>query len=596
MDRKWLGVILLVVLGLFGMGAWKLMSSYVQTGSSSQSGSQQGSQATASRDAVKISIASSNTKQDWLHQAADAFNQAARSNSEYQVNGKPVFVDIIQETVDGKKVDYRSGTMVTDTLKKKIQPTVLSPGEEAWLIKFRKEWEIQNGSPAMKGGASVLVRTPLVIAMWQSRAKAMGCFPAVGPNCTWQNLRALAANPDGWKMFGRPEWGKFTFGYGYFGESNSGTLGIVSMCMVGARKTKVFALTDANVDGGCGKFVKDIESAKVHSGKSDIWLLEKMIKGGPEYLNAVITYESNVVLMNKKHAGNLPEQLVAVYPQDGTIVVGHPYAVLDSVPWVTPEQVQAARVFEKFLTSKEQQEAVLAVGLRPADPGVKLGNPIGPEYGANPHAKLALLEVPETLIMDRIGEVWHAVKKRAVVVLLFDKSGSMSDGGKIAAARAGAIEFVKSMGLDDYIIWMPFDATIYSSSTRGTKSEVGERLVEEIRNIPAGGGTALYDGVIIAMDQLSELRKKFGDTVRYGIVILSDGDDTARRSTLTMVQEKLKPEETNPHGVQVHSVCIGSDCVEQVLKKIAAAANGKYAKGNTAEEMVRIYKDIATHY
>ena len=172
----------------------------------------------------------------------------------------------------------------------------------------------------------------------------------------------------------------------------------------------------------------------------------------------------------------------------------------------------------------------------------------------------------------------------------------MSDGGKIAAARAGAIEFVKSMGLDDYIIWMPFDATIYSSSTRGTKSEVGERLVEDIRNIPAGGGTALYDGVIIAMDQLSELRKKFGDTVRYGIVILSDGDDTARRSTLTMVQEKLKPEETNPHGVQVHSVCIGSDCVEQVLKKIAAAANGKYAKGNTAEEMVRIYKDIATHY
>ena len=80
MDRKWLGVILLVVLGLFGMGAWKLMSSYVQTGSYSQSGSQQGSQATASRDAVKISIASSNTKQDWLHQAADAFNQAAPSN------------------------------------------------------------------------------------------------------------------------------------------------------------------------------------------------------------------------------------------------------------------------------------------------------------------------------------------------------------------------------------------------------------------------------------------------------------------------------------------------------------------------------------
>ncbi len=239
---------------------------------------------------------------------------------------------------------------------------------------------------------------------------------------------------------------------------------------------------------------------------------------------------------------------------------------------------------------------MLAVGLRPADSTVKIGSPIGPEYGANPSARLIVFEVPETLVMDRIGEVWHAVKKRAVVVILFDKSGSMADGGKIAAARAGAIEFVKSMSLDDYLIWMPFDATVYSNSTRGTKSEVGERLIEDIRNIPASGGTALYDGVLISMDQLSELRKKYGDTVRYGIAILSDGDDTARRSTLTMVQERLKPQELNPHGVQIHTVCIGSDCVEEVLKKIANAANGKYAKGNSAEEMIRIYKDIATHY
>ena len=588
------GAVALGVLVLLGLGLYKFLKPIVSDSPGVPSANVQTQ--TPPKNAIQISIASSNTKQDWLHQAAESFNKSSKANANFQIAGRPIFVEILQETIDGKKVDYRSGTMVSDTIRGKIKPTVLSPGEESWIDKFKNDWQVANNSGVVKGDSPVLVRTPLVIAMWESRAKALGCWPESKSACTWDRVRALAQNPQGWRAYNRPEWGKFTFGYGYFGESNSGTLGVISMCMSGARKMKGIAVSDVGVEKPCGQIIAAVESAKVHSGKSDIWLLELMIQSGPEYLDAVITYESNVILMNKKHAQTMREPLVSVYPQDGTVVVGHPFAILDGASWVTPEQAAAAKVFGNFLLSKEEQEAVLSLGLRPADKTVKLSSPIEVSFGANAHSQLVTLEVPDTLVIERIGEVWHKVKKRAVVVLVFDKSGSMKDSGKIGAAIKGAQAFVDFMELNDSLAWMPFDGTVYADRTYGTKSEIGETLKESIRSTNASGGTALYDAVTIAFSRLEELRKKHGDAVRYGMVVLSDGADTQSKSSLTDVEIKLKPEEGDPRGFQIHTICIGSDCNENVLKKIAKAAHGKYWKGNTHEEMVKVYKEIAAHY
>ena len=54
------------------------------------------------------------------------------------------------------------------------------------------------------------------------------------------------------------------------------------------------------------------------------------------------------------------------------------------------------------------------------------------------------MTVPETLVIDRVGEVWHDVRKHAAIVIVFDKSGSMG-GSKITSAVKGAQEFVKKM-------------------------------------------------------------------------------------------------------------------------------------------------------
>jgi Ca-activated chloride channel family protein len=544
---------------------------------------------------IPISVASSSTKKEWLDQAVASFNAASQTDTGLQLNAKPVFVEVILEELEaGKKDHYRSGTMVTDILAGKIKPTIASPAEDSWIFKLNKEWQAANGKPVTTGQASGLVRTPLVIAMWESRARALGCWPTPEPQCTWKRIRALATNPDGWTIFGRPDWGKFKLGYGYVGESNSGTLTAAILCMRGLGKASGLTLGDVSAGNGCGQMIAAVEKAKVHSGKKSSWLLDRMRTGGPEYLDAITTYEQEVVEFNQNPSG-LREPMVAVYPQDGTVIVTHPFAILDGAPWVSPDQVKAADTFRKFLLSSQQQSLLLQNGLRPANPQAPLGPPLDAAHGANPAAQLVAIEVPDVLVFDRVREVWHEVKKHAHIAIVFDKSSSMA-GNKISQAIQGAQAFVSAMDTKDWLAWLAFDGEIYLG-TQGLKSAIGEQLLSDIRSTTAGGGTALYDAVATAFDMVGNKRKALGDSVRYGIVILSDGADTgSRNATLALLEARLRPSERDATGIQIHTIGIGADADDAVLKKIANLAHGKYWKVKNPADVVAVYKEIATHY
>ncbi len=45
---------------------------------------------------------------------------------------------------------------------------------------------------------------------------------------------------------------------------------------------------------------------------------------------------------------------------------------------------------------------------------------------------------------------------------------------------------------------------------------------------------------------------------------------------------------TRPTGIQIHAIAIGSDADEKVLRRIAAAAHGRYWKGKDEKDMVRV--------
>lgn len=69
------------------------------------------------------------------------------------------------------------------------------------------------------------VYAPLGFAMWQPMAEALGW-----PNkpIGWDTIVALAADPEGWGSYGRPEWGQFRFGHTHPAYANSGLLSMTS--------------------------------------------------------------------------------------------------------------------------------------------------------------------------------------------------------------------------------------------------------------------------------------------------------------------------------------------------------------------------------
>lgn len=550
------------------------------------------------RNAIVITMASSITKWEWNDKAIELFNAASRSDPNLQVDGRPIHVEILLEPSPLNpeiRRYYRSPTQVQDTLTQKIKPVILSPANSTWLLKLQKEWRALYGGEIVSEPSPPLLSTPIVVAMWESRGRALGCWPEPGPSCTWQSIIDLANHPDGWGSLGHPGWQDLRFTYATVGESDVATLTVALLCGTGLQMALAdITVSDVEPDNSCGKAIGDIEAKKPRAAPSSPVILELMEVNGPEYLDMVTTYEKEVIAFNQRTKGKVREPLIAAYPQDGTVVADHPFAILDGAPWVEPEQVKAAWIFREFLFSEEQQQALMQYGLRPADPNVPLAAPIDPSNGANPEANLVVLDVPDVLVIDQAVEVWKKVEKHADIVLVFDKSGSMK-GEKITLAVNGAKTFVEVMSNEDWLMWLPFDKNLYDN-THGLNSEIGEKLLNDIGGTTAIGITSLYDAVGHAYRILEERRRTQGDTRRYGIVVLSDGQDThSSKFTLAKLEAMMRPTENDPTGIQIHTIGIGDDADERVLPKIAAASKGKHWKPDVSL-IGPIYRQIAKYF
>jgi Ca-activated chloride channel family protein len=115
-------------------------------------------------------------------------------------------------------------------------------------------------------------------------------------------------------------------------------------------------------------------------------------------------------------------------------------------------------------------------------------------------------------------EVVEVVTSRAPfnVVLLLDVSGSVEE--RLDFIRKAALSFVNTTGPQDKLAIISFrdDVQVISDFTSDKRL-----LAERVKDIEAGGATALYDA--LAYSLVSTLRPLRGE--RTAVVVLSDGDD-----------------------------------------------------------------------
>ena len=532
------------------------------------------SAAPAAPAAVKLTFTYGSEKDAWLKAATQAFHSAqirTAKGASIQVSLMPMGSgDCVREALDGTR-----------------QVDLISPASEAFI-------RLGNAERRNKANADLvektdpLVLSPVVIAMWQPMAEALGW-----PNkpIGWKDILALAKNPKGWAGYEHPEWGEFKFGHTHPEYSNSGLISALAMNYAATAKTR--GLTSEDISAATTqKFVEDIEAAVIHYGESTGFFAKKMADNGPSYLSAAVLYESSILETRQPDvARKLAFPIVAIYPAEGTFWSDHPVGVVNR-EWVTPEKREAAKKYIEFLLGNEAQRLAAGFGFRPSDPAIALPETFNRANGVDAQEPKTTLEVPAAAEISAVLESWKANKKRSEITLVIDTSGSMKEDDKIGHAKEGAVAFINQLHDKDIFSCLAFSATM---RWLGDGEDVGakrEAMTNRVRGLIEGGGTALYDAILNAYEHIAA-RKSDVSRIR-AIVVLTDGADTESHISLAQLTVRIRISNENT-SVRIFTIGYGKDADQSVLSKIANATGGKSYVGTTTN-ITAILKEISTFF
>jgi Ca-activated chloride channel family protein len=521
--------------------------------------------------ALEIVFTYGSEKKAWIEEATNGFNAEKHTLK----SGRQVYVTAIP---------LGSGDCIDELLNGGRQADVTSPASTAFIKLGNAESRVKSGQDLI-GDTQNLVLSPVVIAMWKPMAEALGWGKKpVG----WSDILALAKDPRGWASVGQPQWGPFRFGHTHPESSNSGLISLMAEVYAGAGKVRGLTLEDL-AKPEVGNYLGGIEQSVVHYGSSTGFFGDKLVANGPSYLSAAVLYESVVI---DSYSKNPAQPLVAIYPKEGTFWSDHPVGIVQR-PWVTPEKQEGAKIYIDYLLSQPTQEKALAYGFRPSLPEIPLAAPFDAAHGVDPKEPTTVLEEPSAEILNATLALWKQKKKASAVTLVIDTSGSMNEEAKIENAKAGALEFLNMLGDADTFSLIPFNSQIYPAGKDLLLKDHRTEIQQTVNGLYANGGTALYDSISLAYDQMmadTDINSK----KIAAIVVLTDGEDTNSRMSLTDLISKIKVD-NETHTIRVFTIAYGHDADQDILKQIADATQAKSYAG-TPQNIRSVFKDISTFF
>jgi Ca-activated chloride channel family protein len=303
-----------------------------------------------------------------------------------------------------------------------------------------------------------------------------------------------------------------------------------------------------------------------------------MIDRGPQFLGAAVMYESDVV-------GNGADQLVPIYPLEGTFVADHPACLSGEL---NQETTEAAMIFRDFLVGEEAQQLAVSNGLRPVNSAVAITAPLDNSHGVDLDQPTNVFGSPTVSTLYAVQDLWQSARKDVNLVMLLDVSGSM-EGQKIENMREAAVQFVEQMGDDDFITIIPFSHELPVIVSHQQVGPERQRIIEAIRQLEAGGDTALFDAVGTGAQLISQ---STSPATTNALVVLSDGQDTYSynyRFNQALIDSAASNDTT------VFTIAYGDDADENVLSQLAFGANGNFFLGDEAS-IAAIYEEMSAAF
>jgi Ca-activated chloride channel homolog len=117
------------------------------------------------------------------------------------------------------------------------------------------------------------------------------------------------------------------------------------------------------------------------------------------------------------------------------------------------------------------------------------------------------------------------------------------------------------------------------------------RVSKILKKVNADGDTALYDAIIYASEKLRHFPEN--QLTRRGIVLLSDGVDTVKRSTLAQAKEAAARAEATIFIVSTNVLSSEPNAAgDSVLKDLAASTGGIFLPGADEDQTRNAFRDL----
>lgn len=222
------------------------------------------------------------------------------------------------------------------------------------------------------------------------------------------------------------------------------------------------------------------------------------------------------------------------------------------------------------------------------------------------HASPVLFLITLILLIGAAARPVAIVKiprEQASIMLVMDASGSMAasdlEPNRISAAKDAAKEFLDSLPLGMRVGLVSFND--YASLAAPLTSDKGavEQALDRLR---VNGGTAMGDGLAVALDQI-KVEREGGRRVPASILVLTDG--VSNRG----VPSQEVAENARDAGVRIYSIGVGTEkgAVQIVagqafrtqlnraeLQSVSGLTGGRFFQSATSDSLEDIYRSVGS--
>ena len=567
---------------------------------------------------VTVDTAVSSEKIELLTDLAERFN----SSDEATLDGECIYVEVRSKASGGATTALAEGW---SEATEGPRPVIWSPASSAWGTILNQRLSESGGAPMAPEDPTPFMLTPLVIAMPEPMAEALG-YPETPVG--WEKILELATSETGWADYGHPEWGQFRLGKTNPNFSTSGLSALIAQTYAATGKSSGLSSEDL-ANPAVVQFGSDIESSVVHYGDITMTFLNNWFRADRRgtaltYASAVAVEEKSLIDYNSGNPDGVLSQgeeprppripLVAIYPTEGTLYSDNPFFILDA-DWVSAAERSAAEKFQAFVQRPENQERVLEYGFRPGNPEVAVGDPIVTGNGVDPEQPSTLLEVPSGQVMVDLLDAWATQRKGARVLMVLDVSGSMGEPAdpddpngptKLDLAKQAVID-----GLDDFKADDLVGLRIFTTDDAGTPvvtdlspvAPIGaqrEALVSRVDSLTPLAGTPLYQ---VTQESYDEMLAGYDPALINAVVVLTDGqnddgtpDDDARQFDELLAEVKRNSDGETSKPVRIFTVAYGSGADPTELRQIAEASNATAYQAGDATTINKVFAAVISNF